>query len=368
MPDKDPALSRDPPTTILLTEAQAKLLEALDDLGLGFVHSDGMRVLHANRALARLSGYSTDELRAMPDPFLLLDDEDRDHLRARMLARLTGYDDGPDVVGARLRRKDGELVAFEIAAKTIPRPDGRMEVVAVARALPELAEATIPLARVGWEGLAVTQDGIILDANPALARLTGTDREHLLGGAFLGLFDPRAHGDLRHATEEGLPGRATLLREDGHATEALVLSRPLEGRRRLLHAVWPVGRAQGYDPMVARGALRAVLGAADRERAGADLAALVEGQDIMTYLAAFDAMGLGRLALVAATDGRFEFEGRDLLEHREGARAPTCVTTLAYVRAALGTLAHDGAIGTEIACQSRGDEACRFIVRSGPSA
>lgn len=78
----------------------------------------------------------------------------------------------------------------------------------------------------------------------------------------------------------------------------------------------------------------------------------------------FASLGLGELRLVAAKEGRHEFEGRDTLECRPGAGIATCHLTLGFLAGALSSL-HEGraAPGAETECQSRGAACCRFVLQ-----
>lgn len=83
-----------------------------------------------------------------------------------------------------------------------------------------------------------------------------------------------------------------------------------------------------------------------------------------SMVSAFDLMGLGRLGLERDEPGRYAVEGFDLLEREPGASQPTCFLTLGFLEGAVAAL-HDGpALGSEVACQSQGHAACRFVVSS----
>lgn len=85
--------------------------------------------------------------------------------------------------------------------------------------------------------------------------------------------------------------------------------------------------------------------------------------DLHAYLDDFRTMGIGELQLVSDEGGLCVVEGRSLLEVTPGFPQPTCHIPLGYLEKAIGTLAGAPALGTETHCQSRGNEACRFVVR-----
>ncbi|MDQ3302402.1 MAG: PAS domain S-box protein, partial [Actinomycetota bacterium] len=75
-----------------LQDLQEILLEAQSDLGQGFfVHEDG-RLLYANGACSRITGYDREELMALPSVLDLVVPEERGMLLERMRQRLDGQD------------------------------------------------------------------------------------------------------------------------------------------------------------------------------------------------------------------------------------------------------------------------------------
>lgn len=95
---------------------------------------------------------------------------------------------------------------------------------------------------------------------------------------------------------------------------------------------------------------------------GRDVAASLGADSIASYAAAYAQMGLGRIELATTADGRHEFLGHDLLERVSFAQQPTCYLALGFLEGAVGQVEARAALGTEVACQSRGHAACRFVV------
>ncbi|HWH08838.1 MAG TPA: PAS domain S-box protein, partial [Candidatus Thermoplasmatota archaeon] len=101
---------------------------------------------------------------------------------------------------------------------------------------------------------------------------------------------------------------------------------------------------------------------------GEMLAREAEAGTLPEFARAFSEMGLGQLDYVGEEAGRVRFEARDLIERREGARLTTCFLTAGFLSGAVArALGAPGALGTEVACQSRGDPECRFIVQPKPA-
>jgi PAS domain S-box-containing protein len=105
------------------------LLRAQSDLGEAVLLVEARRLVHANEALARLTGYATEELRAMPDLLSLTPYEERESLRRLATASIEGTSEPFRVT---LLRKDGRRVAVEAVAKAVTQ-DGRRLVVALLR-------------------------------------------------------------------------------------------------------------------------------------------------------------------------------------------------------------------------------------------
>ena len=111
------------------------LLQAQSDVGLAVAILEGDRILYANQACERLSGYTIEELIALPELLELVPPEERDPLRERVARRLRDASVEPAYETTILRR-DGQRVELELAAKTIPA-DGRTRLVLVARDITE---------------------------------------------------------------------------------------------------------------------------------------------------------------------------------------------------------------------------------------
>lgn len=99
---------------------------------------------------------------------------------------------------------------------------------------------------------------------------------------------------------------------------------------------------------------------------GESLAREAEAVTLADFIRAFDEMGLGHLSQAGVDGGRHRFVARDLLERREGARLTTCFLTVGYLSGAVSRTLGTPALGTEVACQSRGDPQCEFVVQARP--
>lgn len=111
---------------------EALIVDALDEAGVGFVWSDGTRVLHANDALCRLTGRSHREMQAMVDPFVLLPDEQRESLRDAMGRRLAG-EQVASAVETTIDRPDGTRVRIRVFVRTAETAGNPPEVIAIVR-------------------------------------------------------------------------------------------------------------------------------------------------------------------------------------------------------------------------------------------
>lgn len=111
------------------------LIKSLTAMGQGVVVSDGTRILWANEAVAKISGYSLDELEGMGSPIELLVEDDRRFVAEWAQRRQTGLP-APDHYETTLVRKDGRLVQIEVAVKGL-QVEGRYRSVASIRDISE---------------------------------------------------------------------------------------------------------------------------------------------------------------------------------------------------------------------------------------
>ncbi|MGH2807835.1 MAG: PAS domain-containing sensor histidine kinase, partial [Actinomycetota bacterium] len=105
------------------TESYESLLQALSDLGEGFLITDGQRYLYANDAYLRISGYTRDEVLGFEDVWTPTPPEDRQALSDRVRKRLGGGA-VQDHYRARLIHKQGHYVDVEVAVKLLHTDEG----------------------------------------------------------------------------------------------------------------------------------------------------------------------------------------------------------------------------------------------------
>lgn len=100
---------------------------------------------------------------------------------------------------------------------------------------------------------------------------------------------------------------------------------------------------------------------------GEGLAREADARTLPEFVLAFTEMGLGQLEFVGEDAGRYRFTARDLIERREGARLTTCFLTSGFLSGAVArAVGSSNVLGTEVACQSRGDAECQFVVQAKP--
>ena len=69
------------------------LLRALSEVGEGMLVLEDDRLVYANPAFLAMSGYSTEELQALPSMFDLVEEAEREDVRRRARLRLEGVSD-----------------------------------------------------------------------------------------------------------------------------------------------------------------------------------------------------------------------------------------------------------------------------------
>lgn len=111
------------------------LLHAVSDLGEGFVVTDAGKLMYANAAYCEMTGYTFDELVALPSLLELTVPEQREEIAERLRTRLAGGD-VVDHYEAALLRKDGRRVECEVAVE-LAETDQGVRVVSIVRDVTE---------------------------------------------------------------------------------------------------------------------------------------------------------------------------------------------------------------------------------------
>jgi PAS domain S-box-containing protein len=99
------------------------LLQAVSDLGEGFLITEGGRCVYANEAYCRMTGYTLEELQAMESLLLLSHPDDRGALAEGLRVRLAGGE-VPEHFETRFVRRDGRVVECEVAVKLYETGEG----------------------------------------------------------------------------------------------------------------------------------------------------------------------------------------------------------------------------------------------------
>jgi len=114
MTEPSPAPER-PSSEDIVSELEA-LLQAQSDLGQGFFVAEGERLVSANEAFCRLTGYGAEELHALPSLLELVPAEERRGLRRQLRTRRVAFSPKYTFETAILN-KAGERVEMEIVFK-----------------------------------------------------------------------------------------------------------------------------------------------------------------------------------------------------------------------------------------------------------
>jgi PAS domain S-box-containing protein len=121
------------------------LLETVSDLGEGFLVVEKLKVVYANDAYCRLSGYSLDELKALPSIVDLATPAVQEMIADRIRRRALG-ETFPDHYELEMVRKDGRRIDVEVAQKFVTAPDG-MRTISIIRDITERKRAEEELQR-----------------------------------------------------------------------------------------------------------------------------------------------------------------------------------------------------------------------------
>jgi diguanylate cyclase len=204
----------------------SRLLRAIGD---GVIVCDGSgRVIEVNDALSAMTGYAREELIGRRPPLPAWPAEDREELlgaHARAVAA------GGGEIEARLLHRDGSELFVVISIAVSGDDEGSRVVIATVKDISDRRwlheqvrderDRSVAILESMNEGFGVTRDGVIVDVNPALCRLTGFTREQLIGaGQPFPFWPPEALPEIAalrdqlHA-EGGLSYETTFMRADG---------------------------------------------------------------------------------------------------------------------------------------------------------
>jgi PAS domain S-box-containing protein len=117
------------------TDFYKALLHAQSDLGEGLIVMEKDRILYANSASSDITGFTADELTAMPSFLLLVAPEDKDILADRLRRRLKG-EDVEEQYETTIIHKNGNRIELEISLKKFYIKD-KMRLAVIARDISE---------------------------------------------------------------------------------------------------------------------------------------------------------------------------------------------------------------------------------------
>jgi PAS domain S-box-containing protein len=208
------------------------------------IHDNGV-VLDANPSFCRMFGYELAEILGRN----ALDFMVRPEMRETTLRDIQG--DTEAVVETEGIRKDGTRVIVEVSARPAMYRGRRVRVEAVhditerkraEEAVRESEERFRQLTEAALEGVLIHEDGVIVDANPSLCRMTGYTLEEVVGGNLLELLvAPESRDVVTSHMRSGTSDTyyVTGLRKDGSRVEAEVSGRlsTYRGRRARVVAI-----------------------------------------------------------------------------------------------------------------------------------
>ena len=116
----------------------------------------------------------------------------------------------------RIRRADGEYRRFALKAVPVKAPDGQLlewigganDITEHAGALLALKESELryrALTEATFDGVVITENGSIVEANAGFATMFGARAEELLGARFLDLVEPASRATVQASMESGTP-------------------------------------------------------------------------------------------------------------------------------------------------------------------
>ncbi len=232
----------------LLAQAgrQASLLEALSDLGEGLVITEDGRFVSGNEAYLGLTGYTADELAALPSLIDLAPADQRQSLTAQLSTRLGGGE-APVAYESAIIAKDGRAIQIETSIRPLSAESSR-RLLAVVRDVTdrhhfEEAERESEtrfrtLFEQSQAGMAFTDlNGRLTSTNEAFRQLIGYAEKELEGVSVLELTHPEdlalSEVALRNVLAGDSPGYRIdkrYIRKDGQSVWVDVAARMVRDR------------------------------------------------------------------------------------------------------------------------------------------
>lgn len=105
-------------------------------------------------------------------------------------------------------------------------------------------------------------------------------------------------------------------------------------------------------------------GVSERRLVGRSIAQEAAIASVAGCIQVFESWGWGRLELAMAENERFVFHGRDLVEWGSHEVHPHCDITLGIIEGVVEQLRRKPALGTEVACHSKGAPDCTFVIQA----
>jgi two-component system cell cycle sensor histidine kinase/response regulator CckA len=163
------------------------LLRAHGDFGDGVAVVEGERMIYANEALARMYGYTVEELLAMRSFLALVAPEHRNRLSERLRERAAGKAP-PERDELTVVRKDGARIAVEYIQRVVRLPDREQTLVVIRdvteqRATGGALRLHSAIVSAMSEGVCLVRvaDATIAYTNPKFDRMLGYESGELLG-------------------------------------------------------------------------------------------------------------------------------------------------------------------------------------------
>jgi len=226
----------------VLREYVHLLADAMDKSTMPFVagYPDG-KTMAFNEAFTKLSGYSEDELRGMPWVLYLTPPECQDReAQAMEELRKTGQ---PQFYEKWQLNKDGSKTPVEVILCQTNDKDGKVhyyyalikdltekkKAEKLEKELQEIKERNQYMIGTAFEGLAIVQEGKIVEVNEHYATMTGYDTGELIGMSLSSLVTPGLRGLVSPQLSGAAEGtfEVMLNRKDGRALTVEIVSRDI---------------------------------------------------------------------------------------------------------------------------------------------
>lgn len=391
--------------TAKIQELAGRLMLAEASLGFGVAVMHGTRFAWANPAYEQLTGYSLDDLVALPNALAIIPPSELPRM-AELQAQFLRGEPLPSSFETRVVHKDGHAIDVEACVQMLVDPAPGVlfcvrdigETKRLNRELQAKDRILVESQRISglgvyvWElesGNVTLNDkmfeawGLPRHELPQAPAPTGAGLYSIAAEAFRQFIKPihpedqavvKAASDRMFKVDGPTECEFRIARADGSVRRlrhTAALERDEAGEpRRVIGTIQDI--TQEYEGVLANRLVQKFFedivegsfSQAQQRDYGRGLAKSAGARDLPALLASYATLGLGTFRISSITSERSVFSASDLVGSRRPGRSVGCHLAVGFLEGAVAAATGRVALGTETSCRRRGDAECSFTIAS----